>query len=163
MLPSGIGRTADGSWREGSTAMRLAAPSAPSSFVKVTLECERQFGTVLKQPSPILLPYLTHRAAEMVAISYVPTACFAPSFLSPCILVPFSLVRLGGIAARQGGAKRERNALLHVWRKKLLAFTIMHRYQPISLTPLSHLYTKSICGSESAIPGTVVEFILYRE
>ena len=109
VLPSGIGPM-DRGGGEHCTAFWLHRPLrvvAPSSFVKVTLECERQFGTVLKPPSAPLLPYLTHRAAEMVAISYVPTACFGPSFLSPCILVPFSVVRLGGIAARQGGTKSE--------------------------------------------------------
>ena len=47
------------------------------------------------------LPYLTHRAVEMVAISYVPTACLGGP---PCILVPFSRVGrrhlLGSVTGR---------------------------------------------------------------
>ena len=100
VLPSGIGRTTD----RGRHCNALGCTVVRSVFLR---ESNTGMRAAIRNCFKTALPYLTHRAAEMVAISYVPTACFAPSFLSPCILVPFSVVRLGGIAARQGGTKSE--------------------------------------------------------
>ena len=99
VLPSGIGRTTD----RGRHCNAFGC-TVRSVFLR---ESNTGMRAAIRNCFKTALPYLTHRAAEMVAISYVPTACFGPSFLSPCILVPFSVVRLGGIAARQGGTKSE--------------------------------------------------------